>query len=509
MTDSAHNRQPDYATLLQMYRRMVLIRKSEEQLFRDVKAGRTPGQVHLSDGQEAVAVGICAHLDECDQITSTHRGHGHFLAKGGDVNAMFAEVYGKAEGICRGMGGSMHVADFSKGIVGANGIVGAGLGIATGAAFSMKLDKSDRVAVCFFGDGASSQGSLMECMNIASLWKLPILFVCENNGFSEFSPAATVTSGVISDRATPFGIPVWRIDGNDLVEVWATGAEAISHCRTGAGPAFIEAETYRYSGHFSAEAMVLATPYRTDEEIEAWRTKDPILRVRPLIESAEEIEEEVDTIVADAVVFGGSGFPANRKQRTRPDVGRSALMPKVRFIQAINRALAEEMARDDKVILIGEDVEASIFGDTRGLLEKFGPDRVRNTPISEQALTGIAVGAAANGYRIVLHMMFANFVYTGFDAIANQMAKLRLMTGGQITLPITVIANYGAGRSTAAQHSDTPFFFADEPWRDRGCRTLYAGQRAWVDEIRHSLGQPDILFGTRRARWRHGRCAGG
>ena len=223
MTDSAHNRQPDDATLMQMYRRMVLIRKSEEQLFRDVKAGRTPGQVHLSDGQEAVAVGICAHLDERDQITSTHRGHGHFLAKGGDVNAMFAEVYGKAEGICGGMGGSMHVADFSKGIVGANGIVGAGLGIATGAAFSMKLDKSDRVAVCFFGDGASNQGSLMECMNIASLWKLPILFVCENNGFSEFSPAATVTSGVISDRAKPFGIPVWRIDGNDLVEVWTKG----------------------------------------------------------------------------------------------------------------------------------------------------------------------------------------------------------------------------------------------------------------------------------------------
>ena len=309
MTDAAHNRQPDTATLAEMYERMVLIRKSEEQLFRDVKAGRTPGQVHLSDGQEAVAVGICAHLDDRDQITSTHRGHGHFLAKGGDVNAMFAEVYGKAEGICGGMGGSMHVADFSKGIVGANGIVGAGLGIATGAAFSMQLDKSDRVAVCFFGDGASNQGSLMECMNIASLWKLPILFVCENNGFSEFSPAATVTSGVISDRAKPFGIPIWRLDGNDLVEVWATAAEAVSHCRTGAGPAFIEAETYRYSGHFSAEAMVLATPYRTEEEIEGWRAKDPIAWARTMIEDADEIEARVDATVAAAVAFGEAGSP--------------------------------------------------------------------------------------------------------------------------------------------------------------------------------------------------------
>ena len=307
MSDREHNLKPDQATLIEMYRRMVLIRKSEEQLFQDVKLGRTPGQVHLSDGQEAVAVGICAHLDDRDQITSTHRGHGHFLAKGGDVDAMFAEVYGKAEGICCGMGGSMHVADFSKGIVGANGIVGAGLGIATGAAFSMQLDKTDRVAVCFFGDGASNQGSLMECMNIASLWKLPILFVCENNGFSEFSPAATVTSGVISERAEPFGIPIWRIDGNDLIEVWQTAAEALDHCRSGAGPAFIEAETYRYSGHFSAEAMVLASPYRSDEEIEAWREKDPILRTRPLVPAASEIDAEVEVAIANAVAFGEAG----------------------------------------------------------------------------------------------------------------------------------------------------------------------------------------------------------
>ena len=321
MASSTSNIQPDDEVLIEMYRRMLLIRKSEEQLFRDVKLGRTPGQVHLSDGQEAVAVGICANLDDRDQITSTHRGHGHYLAKGGDVNAMFAEVYGKAEGICRGMGGSMHVADFSKGIVGANGIVGAGLGIATGAGLANQLEGECRVAVCFFGDGAANQGSLMESLNISSLWRLPVLFVCENNGFSEFSPSDTVTSGVISDRAKPFGIPVWNIDGNDVVEVWRTALEAVDHCRSGAGPAFIEARTYRYSGHFSAEAMVLSTPYRSDEEIQAWRARDPVARTRALIidrgaadaTACERMEMEVDACVEGAVASGEAG--------TAPDPG--------------------------------------------------------------------------------------------------------------------------------------------------------------------------------------------
>ena len=316
MSNSAPNLQPSDASLLKMYSQMLLIRKAEEQLARDVKLGRTPGQVHLSDGQEAVAVGICAHLDDRDQITSTHRGHGHFLAKGGDVKSMFAEVYGKAEGVCGGMGGSMHVADFSKGIVGANGIVGAGLAIAIGAAFANKMDGKDQIAVCFFGDGASNQGSLMECLNIASLWSLPILFVCENNGFSEFSPSDTVTSGKISDRAKPFGIPVNNINGNDVEEVWHTAKEIIGEMRKSGGPAFIEAQTYRYSGHFSAEAMVLATPYRSDEEIEEWRGKDPLLRTRNSMLERGISEEQIDgesaiiaEVIAESVALAEAGSP--------------------------------------------------------------------------------------------------------------------------------------------------------------------------------------------------------
>ena len=300
--------------LLSMFTRMNLIRKAEEQLFKDVKLGRTPGQVHLSDGQEAVAVGVCAHLSDLDQITSTHRGHGHFLAKGGDVNGMFAEIYGKSEGICGGMGGSMHVADFSKGIVGANGIVGAGLAIATGAAFANRLDNDGRIAVCFFGDGAANQGTLMECLNIATLWSLPILFVCENNGYSEFSPSETVTAGCIADRALPFGIPVKKIDGNDVEKVWHVAGELIGQMRKGNGPAFLEAQTYRYSGHFSAEAMVLSTPYRDEDEINAWRKKDPLLVARiSLVERGftenklDEVDLYVGQTIRDSVAFAEAG----------------------------------------------------------------------------------------------------------------------------------------------------------------------------------------------------------
>lgn len=307
------NTLPTVDEMLSMHRSMLLIRRAEEQLSLDVKTGRTPGQVHLSDGQEAVAVGICAHLDDCDQITSTHRGHGHFLAKGGDVKKMFAEIYGKAEGICGGMGGSMHVADFSLGIVGANGIVGAGLPIAAGAAFAQKLQNTGRIAVAFFGDGAANQGVLMECLNIAALWSLPMLFVCENNGYSEFSPADTITVGIIAERAKPFNMPIFQINGNDLLEVWHTAAQAIEHVRSGAGPAFIEAQTYRFSGHFGTEEMVLDKPYRTAAEIEAARKNDPIDAFKNTLTGhvsaaeIETIEAEVAAEITASVAFAEAG----------------------------------------------------------------------------------------------------------------------------------------------------------------------------------------------------------
>jgi pyruvate dehydrogenase E1 component alpha subunit len=272
----AKNDSFDPAIKLAIYERMLLLRRAEDCLVRNFKDGILPANVHLYIGQEAVAVGVCAHLSDRDWITSTHRGHGHYLAKGGDPEGLFAEIYGRVGGICKGFGGTMHVADFSKGIVGANGIVGAGIPIATGAALSAQIENDGRVAVAFFGDGASNRGVFMEALNIAALWRLPMLFICENNGFCEFSPTDTVTSGTIHARGTALGVPSQVIDGNDVEIVWRAAGEAIAHARNGGGPSLIEAQTYRLRGHAEAEIHWLSEPYRTQEEIERWSARDPL-----------------------------------------------------------------------------------------------------------------------------------------------------------------------------------------------------------------------------------------
>lgn len=307
---------PDVTQCLDMLRTMHVIRYTEEQLAEDFAAGKTPGGVHLSIGQEAVAAGLCAHLTDADQLASNHRGHGHFIAKGGDPRLLFAEIYGKSEGICGGMGGSMHVADFSKGIIGANGIVGAGLPISTGAALADLLDDDGSITVCIFGDGASNQGVLQESLNFAALWQLPLLYVCENNKFCQFSPADTVTAGSISDRAKPFNIPVQVCDGNDIREVWQAAKWGVDHVRSGKGPAFIEAHTYRINNHFEREHLVVTTPYRTQEEVEEWRTeRDPIkmlqswLVAENLTDEAtlNSIDKEAKATVEESVSYGEAG----------------------------------------------------------------------------------------------------------------------------------------------------------------------------------------------------------
>jgi pyruvate dehydrogenase E1 component alpha subunit len=319
-TGSRPGAEPSPAEALRLYESMVLIRRVEERLRDDSAAGKLPGAVHLYIGEEAVAAGVCAHLTDRDYATSTHRGHGHFLAKGGDVRAMMAEIWAKREGICRGMGGSMHVADISKGILGANGIVGAGLSIATGAAFGAKLDGDGKASVCFFGDGASNQGVLMETLNLSALWQLPVVFVCENNGFSEFTPSAEVTAGHIADRARAFSVPIAEVDGNDVTEVWRAAGEAVRRAREGGGPSFIEARTYRIQGHFEAEKFVLGTgSYRQEDEIETWRQRDPIARFRlRLVSSGTASAADLDRIdaavldrVADAVAYAEAGEPAD------------------------------------------------------------------------------------------------------------------------------------------------------------------------------------------------------
>ncbi|RXR30538.1 thiamine pyrophosphate-dependent dehydrogenase E1 component subunit alpha [Sphingobium fluviale] len=307
-----------------MLERMLLIRHAESRLARVAKEVGLPGGVHLSIGQEATAVGICSQLEEDDWMTSTHRGHGHFLAKGGDVNAMFAEIWGKSSGICKGMGGSMHVADFSKGIIGANGIVGGGLAIATGAALAAQLDGNGRAAVCFFGDGAANQGVFMECLNVASIWNLPAIFVCENNGLSEFTVSSTVTAGKLSDRARAFDMPVSVVDGNDVRAIAQAARNAVERCRRSEGPSYIEASTYRIQGHLEAEDMILGGgTYRTNDEVERWRKddRDPIARFRDCLNNEGVCDHtlfatmtaDAEAAVEAAVAFAEQGDPADTK----------------------------------------------------------------------------------------------------------------------------------------------------------------------------------------------------
>lgn len=266
--------------LLWMYERMKLIREFEERLHTDFAAGKIPGFVHLYAGEEAVATGACAHLRDDDFITSTHRGHGHCIAKGVDINAMMAEIYGKASGACKGKGGSMHIADVAKGMLGANGIVGGGPPLACGAGLSARVRGTDQVTLCFFGDGASNQGTTAEGLNLAGIWKLPVVFICENNGYAETtSPDYSVSGRDIAARARGYGMPSLAIDGLDVFAVYEAVGEAVRRARNGDGPTFIEAQTYRYFGHFEGDTI----KYRSREEEQLYRSRDCIDRFRSTV----------------------------------------------------------------------------------------------------------------------------------------------------------------------------------------------------------------------------------
>ena len=299
--------------LLEMYRTMQTIRQFEERLRDIFKEGKIPGFVHVSIGEEASATGVCAALTDKDYITSTHRGHGHLIAKGGRISPMMAEIYGKSTGYCKGKGGSMHIADFDIGILGANGIVGAGLPIATGAGLAAQVRGSDEVAVCFFGDGASNEGTFHESLNIASAWKLPVIYVCENNLYGEFTAGSDVTSVKdIADRARGHDMPGVVVNGNDVVEVYETTNQAVERARRGEGPTLIECKTYRWEGHVvGEEAFMGDKSYRPKDEIEEWKKRCPLItfeqRFVPagVVSQAEidAVKAEVAGVIDEAVTF--------------------------------------------------------------------------------------------------------------------------------------------------------------------------------------------------------------
>jgi len=288
--------------LLEMYHTMQRIRHFESKVRDLAMANEIPGFVHVSIGEEASAAGVCAALRATDRITSTHRGHGHLIAKGGRLDRMMAEIYGKRDGYCKGKGGSMHIVDFSLGILGANGIVGAGLPIATGSALAAVIRGRDDVTACFFGDGASNEGTFHESLNLASVWKLPVVFVCENNGFGEFTPMQTVTAVTdIAVRAQAYNIPGHIVDGNNVLEVFAYASDAVARARAGRGPTLLECKTYRWEGHVVGEQAFLGDgAYREKAEIEEWKRKCPLIRFEKWCAETGKISRaELDRIVAD------------------------------------------------------------------------------------------------------------------------------------------------------------------------------------------------------------------
>ncbi|HEU5354493.1 MAG TPA: thiamine pyrophosphate-dependent dehydrogenase E1 component subunit alpha [Actinocrinis sp.] len=302
--DSGRAAPPQLDTPAQRYRALRLIRGFEEQALELVKSGVIVGGIHPYIGQEAVAVGVCAALRPDDQITSTHRGHGHVLAKGADPRRMLAELAGRETGLNRGRGGSMHAADLSLGILGANGIVGAGAPIAAGAAWAAKQAGLDRVAASFFGDGALNQGVLLETLNLAAIWRLPVLFVCENNGYATTLPAATAVGGSALGRAEAFGIPAEAVDGMDTEAVFTAARSAVERARSGGGPTFLECGTYRFEGHHTVERRFRVS-YRTPQEIAQWRERDPLPRAAALLGETERasIDAEVAALLAEAREF--------------------------------------------------------------------------------------------------------------------------------------------------------------------------------------------------------------
>jgi 2-oxoisovalerate dehydrogenase E1 component len=453
-----------------LYTTMVKIRRFDERTAELFIEGLVKGTAHSYVGEEAVAAAACANLRVDDYIVGTHRGHGHCIAKGARMDRMMAELMGRVDGYCRGLGGSMHIAALDLNILGCNGIVAAGLPIGTGAALASRIRKTDRVVIAFFGDGASNQGVVHESLNLAAVWKLPIVFLCENNQYAlSTSSKRTVAGDSIAGRAAAYAIPGVRVDGNDLGAVYDAVKTAVARARTGEGPTLVEAMTYRWGGH----SMRANLPdYRTKEEEREWMERDPIARFKPELERAgttlmrlKELEEAVELELDRAVGFAKvspeptvdvmeSSVYAPHVPATEPADRRG---PERTMAEALNEAMHAEMTRDERVFVMGEDVSliGGIFGVTRGLRDKFGEERVRDTPISEAGFLGAGVGAAIAGLRPIVEIQIWDFIAVTMDQVVNQAAKFRYMLGGGPTVPLVIRGPQGGGIRLAAQHSQS------------------------------------------------------
>ncbi len=457
-----------------LYRTMQLIRTTEEQLARLHARGLVHGACHTYVGQEAIATGVCARLRADDAIFSTHRGHGHALAKGVPPYELIAELLGRSSGCSRGRGGSMHLFSPEIGMMGTSGIVGPCILQAAGAGYSFQLLKTDQVAVAFFGDGAVNNGAFHEGLNLAAIWKLPVLFVCENNQFATEVPFQYAAGNPdVASRAASYGIAGVQLDGNDVVAIASAAGEAVARARSGDGPTLMECRTYRTRPH--AEGMGDYT-YRTREEVAAWRERCPIQRYRAaLTESGQAGAAEFDTMDAEvnATVLAASELaekapwpeareaaahvyasPARESHSAKPGDAAGASR-EISFTAATLEALDHEMGLNPHIFVLGEGVGArgGNFGTTVGLFAKYGARRLRDTPICERGFVGLACGAGMTGTRPIIDFMFIDFINDAFGELINQIAKMQYMSSGRLKMPVLLRGCIGIGHSAATHHS--------------------------------------------------------
>jgi len=450
---------------------MWLIRRFEERATELFKEGVITGTAHSCVGQEAIAVGVSAVMKPGDYLVGHHRSHGHLVARGADVGRMMAEMFGKRSGYCKGLGGSMHIADMELDIIGCNGIIGAGSPHACGAALSARLRGTDQVSVVFFGDGGAGQGAVHEAMNLATTWQLPVVFVCENNQFAlsvGWQQQRAVAD--LAERASGYGMVGEIVDGNDLLEVEDAAARAIDAARAGNGPAFLEMKTFRRMQH----SMRANLPDTRDPAVVAeWEPKDPVPRFENILRELGHVDDESLSALRTSVedeIDAAISFASGEEDASADDLFPSVYAPfnepppepepgdrEIDFITAIREALDHELEQDPDTFIMGEDVGkvGGLFRATEGLYEKYGAERVRDTPLTENGFVGAGLGAALTGLRPIVELQFSDFTQVAMDQIVNQAAKLRFMMGGTPKVPLIIRTVSGAGVRLAAQHSQS------------------------------------------------------
>jgi pyruvate dehydrogenase E1 component alpha subunit len=460
----------DHAHMLSLLESMIRIRRFEDKCAELYTQQKIRGFLHLYDGEEAIASGVIPVLTPADRIVATYREHGHALVRGVPMTAVMAEMYGKAEGCSGGRGGSMHLFDAATSFYGGNAIVGGGLPLAGGLAMADMMQKTGNVTACFFGEGAVAEGEFHETLNLCKLWSLPVLFVCENNGYAMGSALArTEAETDIHKKAAVYGMHAEVVDGMDVVAVEAAARRGIQRIRETGGPVFLECRTYRFRAHSMFDAQL----YRDKDEVEQWRGKGPIVRFKGwllengLVDEADvaAIETRADAEIAEAVAFAEAGTWEPVEDLEKHVLGEQPPPPvpakpsgeteEISYREAVKRAIREAIERDDRVFLMGEDVGAygGCYAVTKGLMAELGEDRIRDTPLSESGFTGAGIGAAAAGMRPIVELMTVNFSLLALDQILNTAATMRHMSGNAFGVPLVIRMATGAGKQLAAQHS--------------------------------------------------------